>query len=449
MVVVRCKQTRHSLGPAGRLALIWDRGASPLQQRVSEAGALPDAERVSRMIDRATEALDLFDMPPHPKPAASMPGRRLLFVVNDTSFFLSHRLPVAIAAREAGFEVDLAALNTGGVDEIRAHRITYHPLAIDRTGINPAHDFRLLWQLVRLIRAVRPTILHTVTIKPVLYGGITARWLGVPSLVSAVSGLGIVFINDDTKTSLVRWVVRALYRLALGHGNSCAIFQNPDDLRHMVDGGLVSSKRTILIRGSGVDMSAFEPSPPPPGPPVVILPARLVWDKGVAEFVEAGRLLRQDGVRIRMALVGDLPVHNRSVPEARIEAWVDQGAIEWWGYQPDMTRVYARSHIVCLPSFREGLPKALIEAAACGRPIVTTDVPGCREVVEHGVNGLLVPPRAPAALAKALRTLAGDCALRREMGRRGRERAVAEFSLDRVVAATLAVYERLSVNAGR
>jgi glycosyltransferase involved in cell wall biosynthesis len=377
-----------------------------------------------------------------------MAGRRLLFVVNDTAFFVSHRLPLAIAAQDAGFNIDLAALDTGGLDDIRAHGISYHPLAVDRTGINPLREFRLLGQLIRLMRAVRPTILHTVTIKPVLYGGIAARLLGVPSLVSAVSGLGIVFMNDDTKMSLVRWFVGGLYRLALGHRNSCTIFQNPDDLRHMVNAGLVSSKRTILIRGSGVDISAFEPSPPPPGPPIVILPARLVWDKGVGEFVEAARLLRREGVAIRMALVGELPAHNRSVPEPRIEAWVDEGVIEWWGYHSDMPRVYADSHIVCLPSFREGLPKALIEAAACARPIVTTDVPGCREVVEHGYNGLLVPPRTPTALAEALRTLARDSELRSEMGRRGRERAVAEFSLDRVVVATLAVYERLSANAG-
>ena len=376
-----------------------------------------------------------------------MARRRLLFVVNDTAFFASHRLPVALAAREAGFDLHLAALDTGRLDDIGAQGIAYHPLAIDRTGINPLPDCRLLYQLLRLIRAVRPTIMHTVTIKPVLYGGIAARLLKVPSLVSAVSGLGFVFINDDPKISLVRSGVGGLYRLALGHRNSCAIFQNPDDLRHMLDAGLTSSERTVLIRGSGVDMSSFTPSPPPPGPPVVVMPARLVWDKGVGEFVEAARLLRGDGVAVRMALVGELPVHNRSVPRHRIEAWVEEGVIEWWGYRSDMPEVYALSHIVCLPSYREGLPRALIEAAACGRPIVTTDVPGCREVVEHGANGFLVPPRAPSPLAAALRTLVSDPGLRIEMGRRGRERAVAEFALDRVVAATLAIYERLSATA--
>ena len=378
-----------------------------------------------------------------------MAGRRLLFVVNDTEFFVSHRLPVAVAAQKAGFEIDLAALDTGGLDEVRAHGITYHPLAVDRTGLNPLRDFRLLCQLIRLIQAVRPTIMHTVTIKPVLYGGIAARLLRVPSLVSAVSGLGLVFVGGDRKTSSVRWVARALYRLALGHRNSCAIFQNPDDCRYIIDAGLTSSERTVLIRSSGVDVAVFQPSPPPPGPPIAIMPARLLWPKGVGEFVEAARRLLQDGVAIRMALVGKPAAHNpSSVMQSVIESWVDQGAIEWWGYQSDMAQVYARSHIVCLPSFYgEGVPRVLIEAAACGRPIVTTDVPGCREVVRHGENGLLVPPRAAKALADALRTLAQDAGLRIEMGRRGRERAVAEFSLDRVVAATLAVYQRLSAAA--
>jgi glycosyltransferase involved in cell wall biosynthesis len=386
-----------------------------------------------------------------PTRAGGKAGRRLLFIVNDTTFFASHRLPIAVAAREAGFEVALAALDTGRVDEIRAQGIAYHPLAVDRTGVNPLRDVRLFWQLSRLIRTVRPTLLHTVTIKPVIYGGIAARLYRVPSLVSAVSGLGLVFIDQGRKTLLVRRVVRALYRLALGHKNSCAIFQNPDDRQHMVDAGLVPGERTVLIRGSGVDVDAFRPSPPPPGPPLVIMPGRLLWQKGVGEFVEAARILRRQGVPLRMVLVGEPPAHNRaSVPCAKIKTWVEQGLIEAWGHRSDMPQVYTDCHIVCLPSYYgEGVPLTLLEAAACGRPIVTTDMPGCREVVRDGDNGLLVPPRAAEALAEALRALAGDPARRLEMGRRGRERAVSEFALERVVAATLAVYERLSATPER
>lgn len=375
-----------------------------------------------------------------------MTAPRLLFVVNDTAIFASHRLPVAIAASRAGYEVHLAALDSGELDVLQDHDITFHPLPVDRTGLNPVKDLRLMFELTRTVRAVRPALMHTVTIKPVIYGGIVARLLGVPCLVSAVTGLGQVFTDNKSMPSPIRALALSLYRLALGHKNSRTIFQNPDDLTFMVDEKLVSSDRTALIRGSGVDMSRFTPRPPPPEPGVVILPARLLWDKGIGEFVEASRLLREAGLEARLALVGEPPSHNRgSVPPDTIESWVEDGLVEWWGHQPDMPDVYGRSHIVCLPSYYgEGVPRALIEAAACGRPIVTADTPGCREVVRDGVNGLLVPPRATEALADALRRLLLDPARRAEMGRHGRELAVAEFSVERVVDATLKVYAGLA-----
>lgn len=386
-----------------------------------------------------------------PERPARIARGRLLFIINDTTFFLSHRLPLAIAARQAGFEIDLAALDSGGLDQIGEHGIAFHPLAVDRTGINPLRDVRLFCQLLALIRAVRPSLVHTVTIKPVIYGGIAARLLRVPCLVSAVSGLGTVFVEGGKSTLLVRRIVLGLYRLALAHTNSCAIFQNPEDRDRMIGANLVASDRTVLIRGSGVDVEMFRPVPEPPGVPLVIMPARLVWPKGVGEFVEAARLLRKSDVKVRMALVGEPPAHNRaSVPQAEIEAWVAEGIVEWWGYRSDMPEVYASCQIVCLPSFYgEGVPRALIEAAACARPIVTTDIPGCREVVRDGDNGLLVPPRAPEAVALALRTLVDDQRRRVEMGNRGRQRAIAEFSLDRVIEMTLALYERLAATADR
>ena len=370
---------------------------------------------------------------------------RLLFVVNDTAIFVSHRLPVAVAASRAGYEVHLAALDSGDLDVLRDHDIRFHPLHVDRTGLNPVKDLLMTLELGRTIRALRPALMHTVTIKPVVYGGIVARLLGVPSLVSAVTGLGQVFTDKESVPWPIRALARVLYRLALDHRNSCTIFQNPDDRAFMVDANLVPIERTALIRGSGVDMSCFAPRPEPPGPAVVILPARLLWDKGVGEFVEAARILRAADLDARLALVGEPPPHNRgSVPHETIEGWVREGIVEWWGRQTDMPVVYARSHIVCLPSYYgEGVPRALIEAAACGRPIVTADTPGCREVVRHGVNGLLVPPRAAGALADALRELLLDPALREAMGRRGRELAVAEFSVEHVVEATLKVYASL------
>ena len=374
-----------------------------------------------------------------------MSVRRLLFVVNDTAIFASHRLPVAVAASRAGYEVHLAALDSGALEVLRDHDIRFHPLHVDRTGLNPLNDLRMALELAGAVRKVRPTLMHTVTIKPVLYGGIVARLLGVPSLVSAVTGLGQVFTDQKSMPRPVRALAQALYRLALGHKNSCTIFQNPDDRAFMVGAKLVSIDRTALIRGSGVDMTCFAPRPEPPRPAVVILPARLLWDKGIGEFVEAARILRKAALDARLALVGEPPPHNRdSVPRETIEGWVREGLVEWWGHQSDMPAVYARCHVVCLPSYYgEGVPRALIEAAACGRPIVTADTPGCREVVRDGVNGFLVPPRAARPLADALGELLLDASRCEAMGRRGRDLAVAEFSVEHVVEATLRVYAGL------
>lgn len=376
------------------------------------------------------------------KPFRVTSRKRILFVVNDTAFFISHRLPIAIKAREAGFDIHLAALEDGQSHILERHDITFHPLRISRTGVNPLQDAWLFLQLLQILRSVRPVLMHTVTIKPVIYGGLSARWLKVPAVVSAISGLGFVFTGAGYYKQLVRRLVHQLYRSALAHGNSRVIFQNPDDLQEFVAAGLVPLDRTVLIRGSGVDMALFKPTTEPSGIPIVVLPVRLLWDKGVGEFVEAARLVRAAGVVARFALVGDPPRHNRgSVPREAIEAWVREGIVEWWGFRDDMPFVYAQSHVVCLPSYyREGVPKSLIEAAACGRPIVTTDTPGCREIVRHGENGLLVPPRSAKPLAEALLQLLCNAECRHRMGQRGRELAVTEFDLEHVLSQTMAIY---------
>jgi glycosyltransferase involved in cell wall biosynthesis len=206
----------------------------------------------------------------------------------------------------------------------------------------------------------------------------------------------------------------------------------------------VEASRSVLIRGSGVDLARYTPAPEPEGVPLVVLPARMLRDKGVEEFVAAARMLKQAGVNARFALVGDPdPENPAAISLAQLAAWREEGAVEYWGWRDDMATVFRQAHLVCLPSYREGLPKALIEAAACERALVTCDVPGCREVVSDGDNGLLVPARDSAALARALRRLIEDAGLRRALARRSRERAVAEFSLERVIADTLALYRAL------
>jgi len=373
---------------------------------------------------------------------------RLLFVVNQTEFFLSHRLPIALAAKHHGYDVHIATPTSPGVDVIREAGLTHHVLAFSRQGMRPFAELATLRALFRLYRKLRPDIVHQVTIKPVIYGSAMARLTGMPAVVNAVSGLGYVFVSRGLKATLLRRAVRWAYRRALNHPNSRVIFQNNDDLELFTRDKLVRPQQAILVKGSGVDLKRFAPTKPPKGTPVVLFASRLLRDKGVCEFVDAARALQSDGIEARFVLVGDVdPGNPASMSTETIKGWDQERVIEWWGQREDMPAVFAQVHIVCLPSYREGLPKVLIEAAACGRPIVTTDVPGCREVVRHNDNGLLVPANDSGALVNALRQLIIDPALRDRMGRRGREIAVQEFSLERVATETLAVYRMLLAGA--
>lgn len=373
-----------------------------------------------------------------------MHGRRIVYVVNNPAFLLSHRRELALAAAAAGLEVHVAAPDGDGIDALRALGFAFHTIPLARAGLNPLEDLGTLAALAALFLQLRPALVHLVTIKPVVYGGIAARLTGVGGVVSAISGLGNLFIDPDPRKVAVRAAVGLLYRLALGHPRGTTIVQNPDDLRFVSARRWVDPARLVLIKGSGVDTARFAPQPAePPGPPLVVLPARLVIDKGVREFIEAARLLRQRHIVARMALIGPVdPDAQYAISAEELQRSVDEGLIEWWGHQRDMAAVYAQAHVVCLPSWNEGLPKSLIEASSCGLPIVTTDVPGCREIARHDLNALLVPPRAPEALADALAVVLTDPALRARLGAAGRARVLAEFSVEQVIAETLAIYRR-------
>jgi glycosyltransferase involved in cell wall biosynthesis len=369
---------------------------------------------------------------------------RLLFVVNQTEFFLSHRLPVALAAKRHGYDVHIATPTSPGVAVVQEASLTHHALAFSRQGMRPFAELATLRALFRLYRKLRPDIVHHVTIKPVIYGSTMARVTSVPAVVNAVSGLGYVFVSRGLKATLLRCAVRWAYRRALNHPNSRVIFQNNDDLELFTRDRLVRPQQGILVKGSGVDLKRFVPTKQRKEAPVVLFASRLLRDKGVCEFVDAARALQSEGVPARFVLVGDVdPGNPASLLTDTVKSWHQERVIEWWGQREDMPAVFAQAHIVCLPSYREGLPKVLIEAAACGRPIVATDVPGCREIVRHNNNGLLVPAKDGRALANALRRLIMDPALRERMGRRGREIAVQEFGLERVIAETLVVYRTL------
>jgi glycosyltransferase involved in cell wall biosynthesis len=371
-------------------------------------------------------------------------GTKLLFVVTEDWYFVSHRLPLAVAAVAAGMDVSLATNVSSHAAAIRQAGITLYPWKLNRGSTGLIAEFKALCGLLRIYWRVRPDIVHQVAIKPVLYGSLLAKLLRIPRVVNALGGMGAIFSDTSGKRGRLRAVVLAGFRSLLNRRGSLLILQNPDDCELMVNGAAIARANIRLIRGAGVDVRVFDVVPEPQGVPMVVLPARMLTDKGVVEFVEAAKLLKAQGVQARFVLVGGTDECNpASVPPATLKAWVDSGAVEWHGRRDDMPLVYRSASLVCLPSYREGLPKALLEAAACGRAIVATDVPGCREIVRHGENGLLVKVRDVNALAQAMATLLDDTAMRHTMGAAGRKMVLQEFSEEKVVADTLAIYQEL------
>ena len=374
----------------------------------------------------------------------SMPLKILFFVTEDW-YFCSHRLPLAIAAQQAGYEVTVVTRVTHHGDLIRSRGLNLIPIKISRRSRNPLKELGVIWQLLRIYREQKPDIVHHVALKPVLYGSIAARLAGVGAVVNALAGLGFLFVSKQRLASVLRPLVEVAFRVLLNRAYVRVIFQNPDDMGLLIGRGILESKRAVLIRGSGVDTSLFRFTPEPDGVPLVVLASRMLWDKGVKEFVEAARQLKELGVAARFALVGEGdPENPASISRDQLAQWHDEGVIEWWGRQENMPQVLAGAHIICLPtSYGEGVPKVLIEAAACARAIVATDVPGCREIVRDGENGLLVPAKDVDSLALALRKLIEDSPLRINMGKRGRDLVEEEFSIEHVVRQTLALYRGL------
>jgi glycosyltransferase involved in cell wall biosynthesis len=384
------------------------------------------------------------EAPAFAPPSASR-RHKLLFLVTEDWYFWSHRLPLARAAKAANYDVIVATRVSDHADRIRAEGFKLVPIHLARRSTNPLRELGTLRELLRVYRQEKPDLVHHVAIKPVLYGSAIARLCGVGGTVNALAGMGYIFSSKAMSARVLRPFVVQAYRMALRGHASRLILQNPDDAALLQRLKIVGdSTRLSIIRGSGVETAAFPQRPEPEGVPLVVLPARMLWDKGVREFVDAARQLRRDGVRVRMALVGDGDAANpAAISERELLGWKEEGVIEWWGHRADMPHVLASANIVCLPSYREGLPKVLLEAMSCGRAIVTTDVPGCREVVRDGDNGLLVPVRTSEPLAKAIRQLVEDPALRTQMGASGRERVMNEFRVERVVEETLALYREL------
>jgi glycosyltransferase involved in cell wall biosynthesis len=372
---------------------------------------------------------------------------KIIIVVNDLFYFVSHRLPIALAAKEKGYEMHVAYGNLGGVnpETLVALGLKLHYVPIRRGGANPLLELRSVWNLWLLFTRLKPNLVHLVTIKPVLYGGIAARISGVPAVVSAIAGLGFVFTGGvGAKLMLLRTLLKLAFRLALGHPRQILIFQNQDDSKIVCGFVGVASQQTRLIRGSGVDLTHCSYFPEPDGLPIVAMAARLLRDKGVLEFVEAAKILKMRRVEALFWLIGEPDISNpTSLTLEELSAIKTEGVVHCLGYQNEVPSLYAKANIVALPSYREGLPKSLMEAAACGRAVVTTDVPGCRDAIESGITGLVVPPRNAIALADALEDLICDDVMRHTMGKLGRHLAEREFGIDKVVDAHLQIYSEL------
>lgn len=365
--------------------------------------------------------------------------------------FRSHRLPWARKACDEGYDVHVTALKTGGEDLVREEGFTFHKIAGHARGQNPVTESVLFGRLVRLLRRLEPDVAHFITLRSVLYGSIAARLVGVPAVLNSITGLGYLFTDENWRTRALRWTVLQGLRVALGHPNQRTTFHNPTNAALFTSRGLVPESETMITPGSGVDPDQFsytdELPPEDEEGPLVMLATRLLWHKGIEGFVEASRRLQSNGTQARFAIVGEADRENpAAVPEEMMRAWEDAGLIEWWGYQTPgrMPEVLQKAHIVCLPSYyREGVPKVLIEAASTGRPIVATDVPGCRQIVEDQENGFLVPPKDPDALAERLHALLLDPSLRRDMGMQGRRRVTAHFTADQVATIIVNAYDQL------
>lgn len=374
---------------------------------------------------------------------------KILLFANTEWYLFNFNLALAKAARAQGAEVLLVSPPGPYGEKLRAEGFRWIPVPMARRSLNPIREAYLLWVLWRLYRREKPDIAHHFTIKSVVYGGLVAKVTGARGVVSAVSGMGYVFSSEELFARMLRPFVRRSLHWAMSGRKSRLIVQNPDDRRAVLEADLMDPAHVRVIAGAGVDTQRYQPRADAPcasgRTASILFAARLLWDKGIAEFVQAAQMLRAGGLNVHFLVAGEPdPGNPASVPEAQLTAWREEGNVTLLGHVHDMPALMATADVVVLPSnYREGIPTSLIEAAAAGLPIVTTDAPGCREIVQDGVNGFLVPVRDSAAVAAAIRKLVLDPKLAARMGAAGRQKVLAQFDERIVLMDTLAVYREL------
>jgi glycosyltransferase involved in cell wall biosynthesis len=368
--------------------------------------------------------------------------KKLLYFVTEDHYFCSHRLELAKEALQNAYDVYVMTNVNNHGSVITDAGLKLIPLNLERKGTNPLTELNHIRTIKKIYTEIQPDIIHHVALKPILYGTIAALFLKKKSkIINAFTGLGYLFTSTKITIKMTAFLMLSLFKFIFKHTKSDIILQNVDDLNFFKTKKLANAEKLHLIRGSGVHLSDFPFNPEPEGEITALFVARMLKDKGTLELIEAAKMLKQENIPLKIIFVGAPDPHNpSSLKEEDIKAWENQGLITWLGHQTKIADFWAQAHIAVLPSYREGLPKSLLEAASCGRPIIATDVPGCREICIEGLNGFLVPVKDAYALKEALKKLTFDAALRQKMGKESRKLVEDHFSIEAVIAQTLDLY---------
>jgi glycosyltransferase involved in cell wall biosynthesis len=367
---------------------------------------------------------------------------KILLFANTDWYLYNFRLVLIKQLQNRGHEIVLLSPPGNFHERLKESGFQWIPFPLSRQGTNPFNEVATVWQLILLYQKVQPNIVHHFTIKPVIYGSMAAHILRIPGIINSITGLGHLFIDRSVSTRVLRWLSKRLYRFSLRRTQ--VIFENPEDCNSFIQNKFVSPEQTHLILGTGVNVNKFQPTQKTNDIPVILFAGRFLATKGLIEYMDAIGILKKKGLKARFAIAGTTdPGNPAAIPQKQLDSWREADLAEWWGWQDDMPSTLAKAEIFCLPSYREGIPNSLMEACASELPVVTTDVPGCRDVVQHGVNGLLVPPRDAQALAEALETLLTSTSLRSTMGKAGRQIMVDQFSLSHIISQNLEVYDQV------
>ena len=370
---------------------------------------------------------------------------RILFIISEDWYFYSHRLYLAKIAIKLGYQVALLSHFTHHRSQIVAEGIETIDWPLNRSSKKVFQEIKAIKRIVSSLRQFQPTIIHAVAMKPVIYSAIACAISGLNKRIFALAGLGFVFTSKKRSAKVFRSLMEFAFKLLFKGNNTRLILQNTEDQSTLLSANVIDKNHIRLIRGAGVDTSLFNLKPMPKDMPIISLPSRMIWAKGIQDFIDCAKVINKEEKIARFVLVGNPDDQNPdAIPLEQLKSWHSMGIIEWWGHQSDMPKVFHQSTIVCLPtSYGEGLPKSLLEAASCGRPIVAYDVPGCREIVKDGYNGYLVQPKSIDGLVEAIILLINNYKLCVQMGKNGRKLVEKHFTQEKIARETIAVWEEV------